>query len=355
MASLGSLLGGLQSAKNPGVNMTAGLRPYRPSRVGVPQLHTGAWTGRPGTAMAGVIGGVRTTAMAAPPTDPSRTTGATQFTGGHPPAPTNTLGRLAPVTPPGGVAGALAPPPGASLLQFDQWLASQPLWVQQQASDVAARNSLLSGYGFYNDPAGHLVADPHAAQDSVIAQEDLRRQRGIGHTAQMGANHGNLFSGASLLGVQNADDAYRTGAAKALQDLTGKMGDITQRELDTKISMSPGYNDYVGATQTADPSVALQGFKANKNSANVVAGIDAYLKAYAKYLTPSQAAAFAAERARQVGLYQGPATTPPKPTAPPKTIKSRKRRRPPGGTGGTRAGGGLYAGNQGGGSAARGA
>lgn len=319
----GLLTGGLQSALNPGKNIAPGATAIRKSTAGIAQIPRGP---RP----------------AAPPPMPGRL---------KPIAPPNRVTPLVPirpvVAPPVGVAGALPAGPAASLLQFDQWLATQPLWIQQQAADVDQQNSLMAGYGFYKDATGHLVADPKAAQDSVIAQEDLHRQQGIGHTAQAGSNHGNLFSGASLLGVQNADDAYRVGAAKALRDLTEKTGAITQHELDTKVGLAPGYTDAVGATKIASPESVLAGFAANKNPANAMAGIDQYLKAYGKFLTPAQMTAFAHARAIQANIQAH--------TAPPRPVVAKKKTPPAKKPAKQRAGAGAYAGNQGGGSAARGA
>ena len=251
---IGSLLGGLQSSRNPGVNMTPGVKTFRRSRLGIPLRATrpipaGARPAvaprlgvrfnplGPGGLKAGhPIGGAA--GMGVPPLGPGGMTAGTPV-----PRPLPTP----PVTTP-----PVAPPGSVPLLTFDQWLATQPLWVQQQATNVAAGNSLMSGYGFYKDASGNLVADPNASPDSVIAQEDLQRQRGISRTAQTGANRGNLFSGASLIGVQNADDAYRQGAARALRDLTEKTGAITQSELDTKIGLGGAYTDYVGATNATN-------------------------------------------------------------------------------------------------------
>jgi len=274
----GSLIGGLQSSTNPGVNMTPAVRLYRPTRKGLSIVK--AAPPKPTT-------GKREPGIAHPQPTPA--------TPGVPAVPP------APFVPPGGHATGFAAP-GASLLTFDQWIAGQPGYIAQHAHDVDARNQLLATYGFYQDANGKLIADPKAAQDSLIANLDLRRQQGIGQTAQVGANRGNLFSGASLIGVQGANDAYRTGAAKALSDLTGKVGDIDQKEIDTKLGLQPDYTDYVGNTKTAKPEDALAKTHA-MGAADAVASIDKYVKAYAKYLTPAQLKAFQQERARQVNIY----------------------------------------------------
>lgn len=327
MASMGSLLGGLQSAKNPGVNMTPGAVTPRPSRLGVPLLQSRlvkpvSYTGVPLS-----LGGLRGSTVGLqhltnPATVPVGGGHAITPGGSRPTMPT-LPGRG--TTPPGPAA-----PAGPSLLSFDQWLASQPLWIQQQANDVNTTNSLMAGYGFYKDAEGKFHDDPAANPDSVIAQEDLRRQQGIGRTAQQGANHGNLFSGASLIGVQNANDAYRQGAAKALRELEGKIGDITQHELDTKIGMGTDYTDYVGNTKAAQATAAAA-VKPPVTGATARA--------------PMTAAEKEADRQRRIKKAQDHLKADKA-----KAAKTRKRRA----ASAVRAGAGLGV-NQGGGSIARGA
>jgi hypothetical protein len=278
-----SLIGGLQVSTNPGRNMTPGVLTPRRTRVNLPMYPR--FAGRPNGSRPAQTPGIN-------PNGPSR-----------PPAKNTAPAATGPYMPVGGVAAHYAAP-GSSILSFDQWLASQPTYILQHAHDVDAQNQLLAGYGFYKDKTGHLVADPKAAQDSIIAGLDLGRQQGIGRTAQRGANAGNLFSGATLLGTQQANDAYRTGASKALGDLTGKLGDIDQKEIDTKLGLQPDYTDMVGNTKTQKPEDVLKKLHGEANSANAIASIDAYLKSYSKYLTPAQIKAFQNERARHANIAQ---------------------------------------------------
>jgi hypothetical protein len=321
---MASLIGGLQSAMNPGGNMTPGYRRVRSSRMNRPLgPHTAsAWhhPWHPG-----------------PTSTPQGPYNHGPF-GYHPPAATTASGPPAPTgpyTPPGGHAGALPSP--ATILTFDQWLASNPQWIAQSGLDANSRNQQMASYGFYRDAAGHLVGDPKAAQDSLYASLGQQHSQAEGHVAQAGANHGNLFSGATLLGVQNASDAYKRGVGKAMADLTGNLGKIDQGELDLKQTLSPDYQDFVANTPSPvkpeDFLKTVQGMGTDlQGNANAVSTIDAYLKKYGSTLTPAQRSALQHERDVQVNAYQHRKhhadimrthTTPP-----PKPRRPRKPRHP---------------------------
>lgn len=309
---MASLIGGLQSSANPGRNMAPGWgvirrrpRPVTPRAATPPPIYAPPHYPQPGgTNPVGPAPVPNSTAGWAPAYDPNvHYWGAT-----HPGGPSMGAHNV-PATPePGGGlpqphgTAVGAAPPVASILSFDQWLATNPQWVQQAAASTNARNQLFGQSGFYQDAKGDLHADPSASPDSAYAQLGLGREQQIGHAAQNAANHGSLFSGGALMGVTNATEAYNAGVARAKNSLLGSLGKVTQSDLDAKLALNPDYKAVVDATKTSNPNDVYKQFQALKPD-QAIASIDKYLSAYGKYLTPEQMASFHHLRAVQQNVW----------------------------------------------------
>lgn len=254
-----SLIGGLQSATNPGRNMAStGYRPRlprRPRRIG------------------GALGGNR------PPTGG----------GGRPNNPTGGNPQGTPVSPqPHGTAPALPPAPVSSLLSFADWLKTNPIWTAQAASSAAQRNNLMASYGWEMGPDGKLRQATNAAPDSILAGlgNDLSVTKSRG--AQRAANAGTLFSGGTINEVDKATQAYERGVAAAQTSLIGKLGGIDSQDIATQLDLQPNYDEMVQNTKVRDPGDVVKEYSTLKPDVGIAA-IDQYLKAYEKFLTPQQA------------------------------------------------------------------
>ena len=233
-----------------------------------------------------------------------------------------------------------APPLGAappsSIQTFDQWLANNPQWSQQQGLSGAARAGLYANYGWTRGADGRLVAATDAAPDSVLAGLGTRKARNIQGAAQAASNRGSLFSGATINEVDKATQAYESGISQAQSSLLRGLAGVDQQDLTTKISLGPGYEADVANTKIEKPADAISRL-AGLKPGEAVAGYDAYLKAYEKYLAPNEIA----EVKRQRDIAWKKFTTPKPPPVAPRTrppvvivdtkpVKAGSRKKKPG-------------------------
>lgn len=305
MATLGGILGGLQSRKNPGMNMAPGAYTYRSPGPTTSVLSSlpGARPGG-GTAMGGNVPGRPVAPPLAPPARPA--------------AP--------PALP--AVAAPLPAAPTSSLQTFDQWLANNGQWSQQQAQSNAARNTLMAQFGWVRDASGRLVRDTHAAPDSALAGLDLDLGRNVQTAAQRSSNRGTLFSGATINEVDKATQAYETGVARAQTSLLQNLAGVDQQDLNTKIALDPSYEADVAQVKVDDPARVIAHF-AGLAPGQAVASIDAYLAKYKQYLKPNELAEFARQRQLAWTKFSAPKPAP-KPAAPkPATKKPAAKKKPP--------------------------